>query len=187
VAEGVARKRSSRAIERACVEDVACRVVAANLVPDHSTIAEFRVRHEAALAELFTGVLGLCRQAGLVSVGVVAIDGTKIQANASREANRSYEQIAREIHGRGGGDGPPRVSSTVRRAAMSCRSGCERARGGAPRCGRQRSGSSAGVSQRGQTLSTLRALAWRSSSIPSACHPQPWAAGLVSRGAPRAR
>jgi transposase len=89
--------RSSRGVERACVEDVAYRVVAANLVPDHSTIAEFRVRHEAALAEVFTGVLGLCRQAGLVSVGVVAIDGTKIQANASREANRSYEQIAREI------------------------------------------------------------------------------------------
>ena len=89
--------RSSRAIERACVEDVAYRVVAGNLVPDHSTIAEFRVRHEDALAELFTGVLGLCGRAGLVSVGVVAIDGTKVAANASREANRSYEQIAREI------------------------------------------------------------------------------------------
>ncbi len=48
-------------------------------------------------AELFTGVLGLCRRAGLVSVGVVAIDGTKVAASASREANRSYEQIAREI------------------------------------------------------------------------------------------
>jgi hypothetical protein len=72
-------------------------VVAGNLVPDHSTIAAFRVRHEDALAELFTGVLGLCRRAGLVSVGVVAIDGTKIAANASREANRGYEQIAREI------------------------------------------------------------------------------------------
>jgi transposase len=89
--------RSSRGVERALVEDVAYRVVAANLVPDHSTIADFRVRHEAALAELFTGVLGLCRRAGLVSVGVVAIDGTKVAANASREANRSYEQIAREI------------------------------------------------------------------------------------------
>jgi Transposase domain (DUF772) len=89
--------RSSRAVERACVEDVAYRVVAGNLVPDHSTIAEFRVRHEAALGELFTGVLGLCRRAGLVSVGVVAIDGTKVAANASREANRSYGQIAREI------------------------------------------------------------------------------------------
>jgi transposase len=89
--------RSSRAIERALVEDVAYRVVAGNLVPDHSTIADFRVRHEAALAELFTDVLGLCGRAGLVSVGVVAIDGTKVAANASREANRSYEQIAREI------------------------------------------------------------------------------------------
>jgi transposase len=89
--------RSSRALERACVEDVAYRVVAGNLVPDHSTIAEFRVRHEAALAELFTGVLGLCRRAGMVSVGVVAIDGTKVAANASREANRGYGQIAREI------------------------------------------------------------------------------------------
>jgi transposase len=89
--------RSSRGIERACVEDVACRVICANLVPDHSTIAEFRVRHEAALAELFTAVLGLCRRAGLVAVGVVAIDGTKVAANASRAANRSYEQIAREI------------------------------------------------------------------------------------------
>lgn len=89
--------RSSRGIERACVEDVAHRVVTGNLVPDHSTIADFRVRHEAALAELFTGVLGLCRRAGLVSVGVVAIDGTRVHASASRDANRGYEQIAREI------------------------------------------------------------------------------------------
>jgi transposase len=89
--------RSSRGIERACVEDVAYRVICSNLVPDHSTIAEFRVRHQAALAEVFTGVLGLCRRAGLVSVGVVAIDGTKVGANAARGANRSYEQIAREI------------------------------------------------------------------------------------------
>jgi transposase len=89
--------RSSRGIERACVEDVAYRVICSNLVPDHSTIAEFRVRHEDALAELFTGVLGLCRRAGLVSVGVVAIDGTKVQANAARRANLGYERIAREM------------------------------------------------------------------------------------------
>src|SRR3954452_14588193 len=80
--------RSSRAIERACVEDVACRVVAGNLAPDHSTIAEFRCRHEAALGELFSGVLGLCARAGRASVGVVAIDGTKMSANASVNANR---------------------------------------------------------------------------------------------------
>ena len=89
--------RSSRGIERECREDVAYRVICANHVPDHSTIAEFRVRHEAALAELFTSVLSLCRRAGLVRVGVVAIDGTKIAANAARTANRGYEQIAREI------------------------------------------------------------------------------------------
>ena len=69
--------RSSRGIERACIEDVAYRVVAGNLAPDHSTIAEFRCRHEGALGELFSGVLGLCARAGLASVGVVAIDGTK--------------------------------------------------------------------------------------------------------------
>ena len=89
--------RSSRGIERECQEDVAYRVICANRVPDHSTIAEFRVRHEAALAEVFTSVLSLCRKAGLVRVGVVAVDGTKIAANASRTANRGYERIAREI------------------------------------------------------------------------------------------
>jgi hypothetical protein len=72
-------------------------VICANLVPDHSTIAEFRCRHEKALGELFTSVLSLCRKAGLVSVGVIAIDGTKVSANASMDANRSYERIVREI------------------------------------------------------------------------------------------
>ena len=90
-------ERSSRGIERKCVEDVAYRVIAANLAPDHSTIAEFRKRHEAALAELFGDVLSLCRQAGLVKVGVIAIDGTKMHANASQHSSRDYEQIAREI------------------------------------------------------------------------------------------
>jgi transposase len=89
--------RSSRGIERECVEDVAYRVIAANLAPDHSTIAEFRKRHEAALAGLFGEVLSLCREAGLVKVGVIAIDGTKMHANASQHSSRDYEQIAREI------------------------------------------------------------------------------------------
>jgi transposase len=90
-------RRSSRAIERACVEDVACRVIAANQVPDHCTIARFRQRHEAALAGLFGEVLGLCAEAGLAKVGVVAVDGTKLHANASRDATRDYEQLAEEI------------------------------------------------------------------------------------------
>lgn len=90
-------QRSSRVIERACVEDIAFRVIAANEVPDHTTVARFRQRHEAALAGLFGEVLGMCAQAGLAKVGVIAIDGTKVQANASRHSNRDYEQIAREI------------------------------------------------------------------------------------------
>jgi transposase len=89
--------RSARGIERACVEDVTYRVVTANLVPDHSTIADFRCRHERALGEVFSGVLGLCARAGLASVGVVAIDGTKMSANAAINSNRDFGQIAREI------------------------------------------------------------------------------------------
>jgi transposase len=89
--------RSSRAIERACRGDVAFRVITTMLIPDHSTIAEFRRRHETALGELFVGVLALCREAGLVSVGVVAIDGTKVRANASRDRSRSYDSIVTEI------------------------------------------------------------------------------------------
>src|SRR6266705_824956 len=90
-------ERSSRGIERRCVEDVAYRVIAAQQTPDHATIARFRVRHEAALAGLFSEVLGLCRESGLVKVGVIAIDGTKVHANASHHCNVDYEQLAREI------------------------------------------------------------------------------------------
>ena len=89
--------RSSRVIERACVEDVAFRVVAAQQRPDHATIARFIERHEAALAGLFGEVLAALRASGLAKVGVIAIDGTKVQANASRDANVDYEQLAREI------------------------------------------------------------------------------------------
>ena len=91
------RQRSSRAIERHCRQDVAYRVIAANQVPDHATIARFLARHEATLGELFGSVLRLCARAGLISTGVVAIDGTKLAANASREANADYERLAREI------------------------------------------------------------------------------------------
>jgi transposase len=90
-------ERSSRRIERRCREDVAFRVITANQVPDHATIARFRVRHERALGELFGQVLGLCADAGMMRVGVVAVDGTKVHANASERATRDYEQIAREI------------------------------------------------------------------------------------------
>lgn len=90
-------ERSSRGIERRCREDVAFRVICANQAPDHATIARFRVRHEEALAGLFGQVLGLCGKAGIVDVGVLAVDGTKLAAAASDGAIRSYEQIAAEI------------------------------------------------------------------------------------------
>jgi transposase len=90
-------ERSSRQIERRCVEDVAFRVIAANRAPDHTTIARFRQRHAERLAELFVQVLGLCAKAGMVRVGTVAVDGTKIAANAGISANRSYAKIREEV------------------------------------------------------------------------------------------
>ncbi|MGC1813541.1 MAG: transposase, partial [Solirubrobacterales bacterium] len=90
-------QRSARGIERHCRQDIAYRVITANRVPDHATIARFVVRHEAALGELFGSVLALCARAGLVCSGVVAIDGTKLTANASRDANLDYERVAGEI------------------------------------------------------------------------------------------
>jgi transposase len=90
-------ERSSRGIERRCREDVAFRVICANQTPDHATIARFRVRHERALADLFGQVLGLCAEAGIVEVAVIAVDGSKFAAAASDGAIRNYEQIASEI------------------------------------------------------------------------------------------
>ena len=74
------------------MEDVAFRVIAANQKPDHATIARFRRRHETALAELFTDVLELCAEAGLVKVGMIAIDGSKLSANASQESTRAMSR-----------------------------------------------------------------------------------------------
>jgi transposase len=90
-------ERSSRGIERRCREDVAFRVITANWIPDHATIARFRVRHEQALAATFTQVLALCAQAGLVSVGVVALDGSLLAGNASPGATRSYSSIREQV------------------------------------------------------------------------------------------
>jgi transposase len=78
--------RSSRQIERLCQRDVAFRVVAGNLGPDHATIARFRQRHTEALTGLFTDILRLCKEAGLVKVGAVTLDGTKMAADAALEA-----------------------------------------------------------------------------------------------------
>jgi transposase len=85
--------RSSRAIERACVSDVALRVASAQQRPDHTTISRFRAANSTALAALFTQVLGICGRAGLGKVGIVAIDGTKIAANASRAATLGEDRL----------------------------------------------------------------------------------------------
>ena len=89
--------RSSRAVERRLQEDVAFRVIAAGQSPDHATIARFRARHERPLAALFTQVLGLCANAGLVNAGTIALDSTKLQASASGHKNLSHEQLAQAI------------------------------------------------------------------------------------------
>lgn len=89
--------RSSRQIERLCASDVAYRVSCGDRIPDHATIARFRADHEEAFKQVFADVLRLCAAAGLANLGVVAIDGTKIEANAARSANREAETIRAEV------------------------------------------------------------------------------------------
>ncbi len=84
---------SSRRIERKTYEDVAFRVLCANQHPDHDTISEFRKRHKGALQTLFVQVLKLCEKAGLVKLGHVALDGTKVKANASKHKAMSYARM----------------------------------------------------------------------------------------------
>jgi transposase len=88
---------SSREIERRCKRDIAFRWLAANTAPDYRSISRFRRRHLEALRPLFLQVLGLCAKAGLVSLGRVALDGTKLLANASRHKAMSYDHIVPKI------------------------------------------------------------------------------------------
>jgi transposase len=89
--------RSSRRIEACCETDAAFRVICGGLVPDHATIARFVVDHERALAGLFVSGLRLCAAAGLVELSVVALDGTKMAADAAIDRNRDAAWIAREV------------------------------------------------------------------------------------------
>ena len=117
---------SSRKIEAACHVDVAFRVVCGNLAPDHTTIARFRQRHETGLKTLFTASLRLCATAGMTSVGLVAVDGTKMASPAAMASNRSKDSIDKAVeemfadaaaadaaedaeHGPDRGDEPPGV------------------------------------------------------------------------------
>jgi hypothetical protein len=86
-------ERSSRQIEKRCMEDVAYRVVAANYQPDHATLARFRADFQKELGDLFFQILKLCQSAGLVKAGAVSLDGTKIKANAALDQNRTLEHL----------------------------------------------------------------------------------------------
>jgi transposase len=127
--------RSSRQIERRCHEDVAFRVLAANQTPDHVTVARFRVRHQQALADFLVVSLKLCAAAGMVRVGTVALDGTKVAANAADKANHVLAKVEAEVaqilreaaetdqredreHGQARGDElPPELASKAARLA----------------------------------------------------------------------
>jgi DDE family transposase/transposase-like protein DUF772 len=85
--------RSSRAIERKCTDDVPFRWLAAGAAPDYRAIARFRKRHLSALGHLFVAALALCQAAGMVSLGRVALDGTKVRANASKRKAMSYARM----------------------------------------------------------------------------------------------
>jgi transposase len=88
-------KPSSRKLERASYEEVGYRVLCAEQHPDHDSIAEFRKRHLKELGGLFVQVLRLCQKAGLVKLGHVALDGTKVKANASKHKAMSYERMCK--------------------------------------------------------------------------------------------
>jgi transposase len=86
-------ERSSRVIEKRCVRDVAYRVITGGLQPDHATIARFRARHQEALGGLFSQVLRLLAAEGMVSLGTLSLDGTKLAGNAAHKASRTLPQI----------------------------------------------------------------------------------------------
>lgn len=86
---------SSRKLEQATYRDLAVRMLVADQHPDHRSIARFRCRHLDALAELFVQALRLCQKAGLVKLGTLAIDGTKLRANASRHKAMSYKRMGK--------------------------------------------------------------------------------------------
>jgi transposase len=89
--------RSSRKVERLCWRDVGFRMIVGDHVPDHSVIARFRRRHAERVQVVFVAVLRLCRAAGLGRLGVVALDGTKLAANAALAANRTAKTIGEEV------------------------------------------------------------------------------------------
>jgi transposase len=120
---------SSRRIAKASRERVDFMSIVGLDAPDFRTISDFRKRHLKSLASLFTQVLKLCAQAGLVKLGHVALDGTKIKANASKHKAMSYERMAKRA---------AELEAEVARAARKCRTGWRIRRGAPRRSGRCR-------------------------------------------------
>ena len=89
--------RSSRVIERLCRRDAGYRFIVGDEAPDHTVIARFRQRHAGRMKNVFLQVLELCREAGLIRLGLVALDGTKVKANAALDANRTASSIEEQI------------------------------------------------------------------------------------------
>ena len=115
---------SSRKLERATYDSVAFRFIAANEHPDHDTIATFRRRFLKQIEALFVQVLGVAREMGVLKLGTVALDGTKIHANASRHSALSYEHARQDrgaTEGRSGRSAGARPRRPIRR---TCRTGC---------------------------------------------------------------
>ena len=130
-------ERSARRIERRCQEDVAYRVITANRAPDHATIARFRARHAEKLAELFAQILGLCARAGLVSVGTIALDGTRILANAADRPTAPTHSSPGRSSRRPPGSTPRRTSASATHAATSCLRSWRTPRPGGSACARR--------------------------------------------------
>jgi transposase len=120
-------ERSSRVIEKRCVRDVGYRVITGGLRPDHATIARFRARHEQALGGLFSQVLRLLAAEGMVGLGVLSLDGTKLAGNAAQKTSKTLPQIekllaeaaaadAAEDARYGGAPGEPTPQTLAKRA-----------------------------------------------------------------------
>ena len=166
--------RSSRQIERACEEDVAFRVLAAQQRPDHATVARFVERHQDAIAGLFGEVLSLCAKQGLASVGVIAVDGTKLPGNAaatrtsitSSSRARSSKRPKRvdaaedELYGEARGDELPAEFATGEGRRGWLREAKQ------PLEGRAREEAAAGAAQPPASASRRPSAAWTRSSGP---------------------
>ena len=113
-------ERSTRKIERRCREDVALRVLCANQTPDHATIARFRTEHEEELKNLHSQVLALCAKAGLGSLGLVALDSTKLADDAAEDV-----QAADDDEQPGEGRLPRDLAEQARRRVRFTQADCE--------------------------------------------------------------